>query len=85
MVRIHPDSGRRLLNVNPQFTVRINGLKEDESSMILQYLYSRAQVPEYQLRIRWQPHTIVIWDNRALIASISERAGAGRAPRVRYR
>jgi taurine dioxygenase len=66
VVRIHPDSGRRLLNVNPQFTVRIKGLKEDESTLILQYLYSRAQVPEYQLRIRWQPNTIVIWDNRSV-------------------
>lgn len=66
VVRIHPDNSRRLLNVNPQFTVRINGLKEDESAAILQYLYSRAQVPEYQLRIHWRPNTIVIWDNRAV-------------------
>lgn len=66
VVRIHPDSGRRVLNVNAQFTVRINGLKEEESSLILQYLYRRAHVPEYQLRVRWQPHTIVIWDNRSV-------------------
>lgn len=66
VVRIHPDSGRRLLNVNAQFTVKINGLKDDESALILQYLYGRAQVPEYQLRIRWRPNTIVIWDNRAV-------------------
>ena len=66
VVRIHPDSGRRLLNVNPQFTVRINGLKDDESAVILQYLFGRAQIPEYQLRVRWQPDTIVVWDNRAV-------------------
>jgi len=66
VVRIHPDSGRRLLNVNAQFTVRINGLKEEESALILQYLYRRAHVPEYQLRVRWQPDTIVIWDNRSV-------------------
>jgi taurine dioxygenase len=66
VVRIHPDSGRRVLNVNPQFTVRINGLKDEESSLILQYLYTRAHIPEYQLRIRWQPNTIVIWDNRSV-------------------
>ena len=65
VVRIHPVSGRRVLNVNAQFVVKINGLKADESSMLLQYLYSRAQIPEYQLRVKWQPHTVVMWDNRS--------------------
>ncbi len=66
VVRLHPVTGRRLLNVNPQFTTKIRGLKDDESQMILQYLYSRAQVPEYQLRVKWQPHTVVMWDNRSV-------------------
>jgi taurine dioxygenase len=65
VVRVHPVSGRRLINVNAQFTTKIKGLKDDESQMILQYLYSRAQIPEYQLRVKWEPHTIVMWDNRA--------------------
>lgn len=65
VVRVHPVSGRRVLNVNAQFTVKISGLKDDESSMVLQYLYSRAQIPEYQLRVKWAPHTVVMWDNRS--------------------
>ena len=64
VVRVHPVSGRRILNVNAQFCVRLKGLKDDESSLILQYLYSRAAIPEYQLRVKWQPNTIVMWDNR---------------------
>jgi taurine dioxygenase len=54
-----------VINVNAQFTVRIKGLKEEESNMILQYLYSRAQIPEYQLRVQWEPDTVVMWDNRS--------------------
>ena len=65
VVRVHPVSGRRVLNVNAQFTVAINGLKADESAMVLQYLYSRAQTPEFQMRVHWEPHTIVMWDNRS--------------------
>ena len=65
VVRIHPVSGRRVLNVNAQFVVKINDLKADESNMLLQYLYSRAPIPEYQLRVKWQPHTVVMWDNRS--------------------
>ena len=45
--------------------MKIRGLKDDESRMILEHLYSRAQIPEYQLRVRWQPHTVVMWDNRS--------------------
>jgi taurine dioxygenase len=65
LVRIHPISGRRILNVNAQFTVKIKGMKDDESQMILQYLYARAQTPEYQLRVKWAPNTVVMWDNRS--------------------
>ena len=65
VVSLHPVSGRRVLNVNAQFTVRINGLKADESDLILAYLYSRAQIPEYQLRVKWASNTVVIWDNRS--------------------
>ncbi len=64
VVRLHPVTGRRILNVNAQFCVRLKGLKDDESNMVLQYLYSRAAIPEYQLRVKWQPNTIVMWDNR---------------------
>jgi taurine dioxygenase len=66
VVRVHPVTGRRIVNVNPQFCVRIKGLKDDESRMILDYLYSRATIPEYQLRVKWAPHTIVMWDNRSV-------------------
>lgn len=65
LVRVHPVTGRRLINVNAQFTKHIKGLKDDESQMILQYLYSRAQIPEFQLRVKWQPDTVVMWDNRS--------------------
>jgi taurine dioxygenase len=66
VVRVHPVTGRRIINVNPQFTLRIRGLKDDESAMILHYLFSRAQIPEYQLRVRWEPDMLVMWDNRSV-------------------
>lgn len=65
VVRVHPVTGRRTINVSAQFTVKIIGLKDDESNMILQYLYGRAQIPEFQLRVKWAPHTVVMWDNRS--------------------
>ncbi|MBC7376965.1 MAG: TauD/TfdA family dioxygenase [Burkholderiaceae bacterium] len=65
VVRVHPVTGRRAINVNAQFTKHIRGLKEEESQMILNFLYSRAQIPEFQLRVKWQPDMVVMWDNRS--------------------
>ncbi|WP_428493628.1 TauD/TfdA dioxygenase family protein [Rhodopila sp.] len=66
VVRVHPDTGCRSLFVNPQFTVRLRGVKEDESVTMLNYLYRQAAVPENQLRVKWRPNTVVIWDNRSV-------------------
>ena len=63
VVRTHPISGKKAIFVNPQFTLRINGLKADESDALLRLLYEQSHVPEYQFRLRWKPGTIVLWDN----------------------
>ena len=66
VVRVHPVTRKRILNVNPQFTIRIRDMKEDESSHLLQFLYPQALVPEFQLRVKWQSNTVVMWDNRSV-------------------
>jgi alpha-ketoglutarate-dependent taurine dioxygenase len=65
VVRIHPVSGKKVLFVNPQFTVGINGMEENESRSLLEMLFRQASVPEYQFRHHWRPHTIAMWDNRS--------------------
>ena len=61
----HPDSGRKVLYVNPGFTVGIEGWLPGESKALLDYLYAQAARPEFQYRFQWQKGSLAVWDNRA--------------------
>lgn len=65
VVRVHPVSGRKAVFVNPQFTLYIKGMEENESRALLELLFRQTLVPEYQYRHRWQPDMLVFWDNRS--------------------
>lgn len=65
VVRTHPETGRRTLFVNRNFTTRILGLDPDESDALLDRLYRQADYPEYQCRFHWTAGAVAVWDNRA--------------------
>ena len=65
VVRTHPETGRRGLYVNIAFTSRILGLSKEQSDWVLNELYARAKLPEFQCRFRWEANSIAFWDNRA--------------------
>ena len=61
----HPDTGRKVLYVNPTFTVRFNDWTEEESKPLLDYLYAHAARPDFSCRVRWENGSLGLWDNRA--------------------
>ena len=65
VVRTHPESGEKVLYVNRIFTSHVVGLDESDSEDLLDHLFSTAEVPEYQFRLRWEPGTVAMWDNRS--------------------
>ncbi|MBW6528346.1 TauD/TfdA family dioxygenase [Sphingomonas sp. RHCKR7] len=65
IVRTHPESGERVLFVNASFTSRIDDMDEAKGAALLAHLLDRFKVPEYQVRFRWTPNAVAIWDNRA--------------------
>ena len=76
MVRTHPETGEQVLfvcgfathftNFHTPDNVRVGQDFAPGSAQLLQYLISQAAIPEYQVRWRWQPNDIAIWDNRAV-------------------
>ena len=67
IVRTHPDTGRKLLFVNGQYTTRIPELPKPESDAILAFLFNHQKHPSFQVRFRWEPHSIAFWDNRSTL------------------
>ena len=65
VVRTHPETGERVLFVNPAFTKRIAELELSESDALLAFLYRHAVRPEFTVRYHWTTGDVGFWDNRA--------------------
>jgi alpha-ketoglutarate-dependent taurine dioxygenase len=65
VVRVHPETARRALFVNPGFTVGVRDLPGPQSDALLRLLYDHMTAPEFLVRHRWAPGTLALWDNRA--------------------
>ncbi|KAK4696186.1 sulfonate dioxygenase, partial [Lecanoromycetidae sp. Uapishka_2] len=65
LVRTHPITGEKALYVNPQFTRYIIGYKQEESDHLLKFLYDHIALgQDFQVRVKWAPGKVVVWDNR---------------------
>jgi taurine dioxygenase len=75
VVRTHPETGEKVLFVNAfttHFTnyhtaanVRFGQDANPGASLLLSYLISQAYIPEFQVRFRWKPNSVAMWDNRS--------------------
>jgi taurine dioxygenase len=75
VVRTHPETGEKVLFVNG-FTTHFTNFHTPDNvrcgqdyapgaGQLLQYLQSQAFIPEYQVRWRWKPNSVAMWDNRS--------------------
>ena len=75
VVRTHPETGEKILFVNA-FTTHFTNFHTTDNvrygqdfthvgAPLLQYLQSQAFIPEYQVRFRWKPNSMAMWDNRS--------------------
>ncbi|WP_333764436.1 TauD/TfdA dioxygenase family protein [Streptomyces sp. IBSBF 2390] len=85
LVRVHPETGERVLFVNGYYLEQIVDVSRPESAALLEMLLEQAVRPEYTVRFRWEPGSVAFWDNRATIhLAPSDNVHLG-LPRVMHR
>jgi taurine dioxygenase len=67
VVRTHPETGRKALYVNSAHTTRFEGMTEEESAGLLNFLFQHQARPEFTCRFVWRPGSIALWDNRCCL------------------
>ncbi len=73
LVRVHPETGRKVLFCSPRFTLRIADMDEAEGDALLDALIAHSVEKEFRYRHKWRDGDLVMWDNR----SVNHRATGG--------
>ncbi|HEX3944492.1 MAG TPA: TauD/TfdA family dioxygenase [Rhizomicrobium sp.] len=67
LVRTHPVTGEKSLYCDGTYAVSVEGLSEPESQALLNFLVAHITQPAFTCRLRWEPRTFALWDNRICI------------------
>ena len=64
VARTHPETGRKALYLSRSHTIRFKDMSEEESRPLVDWLQAHMTRPEFTCRVRWEPGTLTVWDNR---------------------
>ncbi len=70
LVRRHPVTGRRSLFLSPHTMAGIVGWPQDQATALLDELTAFATRDAFVYRHRWQPHDVLMWDNRCTMHAV---------------
>jgi len=89
----HPETGEKVLFVNQAFSTHFSnyynfdeiryGQDFFDGGALFDYLKAQAQHPEFQVRLKWRPGTVAMWDN--LFCQHYAVADYGKEPRKMLR
>lgn len=64
VIATHPDTGRKVINVNEGHTSHIKNVTRATGHSLLTLLFDLIKTPELQARFQWKPGSVAVWDNR---------------------
>jgi taurine dioxygenase len=67
IIRIHPETGKKILYVNWTYTKQIIGLEKKESDEILKKIFDHQARLDLTCRFSWTENAVAIWDNRSVL------------------
>ena len=67
MVKIHPETNKECLFINPVYTINIEGFSEDESQQLLWELYEHMVQDKFVYEHVWNEDMLIMWDNRTVM------------------
>lgn len=67
LVRTHPVTGEKALYVDHAYSFGIEGMLPLEAEGLLDFLRAHVAQPAFSCRLRWEPRTFTVWDNRICI------------------
>ncbi|MFD8498048.1 TauD/TfdA dioxygenase family protein [Amycolatopsis sp. NPDC059657] len=85
VVRVHPETGERILSINGYYIEQIRDVSRAESRLLLEMFLEQVTRPEYTVRFRWEPGSVAFWDNRATIHLAPSDTGHLDFPRTMHR
>jgi len=71
MVRCHPVTGRRSLYISSIYNDAIEGMEDDAARLLIEELGEFAAQPKYMYRHVWEPHDVLMWDNRCTVHAVT--------------
>lgn len=66
VARVHPETGRKCIFLGEKVK-RFDGMTEEESKPLIDYLNRHATRPEFVFRHQWRANDIIVWDNRCTL------------------
>ena len=67
MVKIHPETNKECLFINPVYTINVEGFSEDESQQLLWELYEHMIQDRFVYEHVWNDDMLIMWDNRTVM------------------
>jgi len=71
MVRRHPRSGKKSLYISTIYNDGIEGMSDGAARKLIEELSDFAAQPKYMYRHVWEPHDVLMWDNRCTVHAVT--------------